>query len=137
MPLYRYVGTGRDDAKESGEFAPIFFRTDRFNLIDHSQFWLSETPDVPGSIGREAVLPRIVTWVKLRHTDSGKDLFVFYTYLSHVSDLARRKSLKFISEEIKSIAGNARVIVTGYCNVTNSTGRTHTDGFDPYFKSQG
>jgi endonuclease/exonuclease/phosphatase family metal-dependent hydrolase len=121
MPSYQYVGTGRDDGKESGEFSPIFFRTDRFTLIDHSRFWLSETPDVPGSIGWEAVLPRIVTWVKLRHTESGKDLYVFNTHFSHVSDLARRKSMEFMSEQIKSIAGDERVIVTGDFNITKGS----------------
>lgn len=121
MPSYQYVGTGRDDGKERGEFSPIFFRTDRFALLDHSQFWLSDTPDVPGSIGREAVLPRIVTWAKLRHKKSGMDLYVFNTHFSHISDRARRISMEFMSDKMKSIAGDASVIVTGDFNITKGS----------------
>ncbi len=121
IPPYQYVGTGRDDGKESGEFSPIFFRTDRFTLIDHSQFWLSEKPDIPGSVGPEAIIPRIVTWVKLRHNESEKELYVFNTHFSHVSDIARRKSMEFMSEQMKSIAGDARVIVTGDFNITKGS----------------
>ena len=121
MPSYQYVGTGRDDGKESGEFSPIFFRTDRFTVIDHSRFWLSETPDIPGSVGWEALFPRIVTWVKLRHNESGKELYIFNTHFSHVSDLARRKSMEFMSEQMKIFAGDARIIVTGDFNITKGS----------------
>jgi endonuclease/exonuclease/phosphatase family metal-dependent hydrolase len=121
MPGYAYVGTGRDDGEKGGEFSPIFFRTDRFELLDHSQFWLSETPDVPGSIGWAAVLPRVVAWAQLKHKESGKELFVFNTHFSHVSDEARRKSMQFLSDQITKIAGDSRVILTGDFNITQGS----------------
>ncbi len=125
MPGYAYVGTGRDDGKEGGEFSPIFYRTDVFELLDDSQFWLSETPDVPGSIGWEAVLPRIVTWAKLKHLQSGMELYVFNTHYSHVSDLARKKSMEFMSEKINEIAGDHPVIVLGDFNITKGSDLYH------------
>jgi endonuclease/exonuclease/phosphatase family metal-dependent hydrolase len=115
------VGTGRDDGGESGEFSPIFYRTERFELLEDSQFWLSETPDVPGSIGWEAVLPRIVTWAKLRHLESGTEMFVFNTHYSHVSDLARKKSMELMSEMIAGIAGNSPTIVMGDYNIRDDS----------------
>jgi endonuclease/exonuclease/phosphatase family metal-dependent hydrolase len=121
MPGYTYVGTGRDDGKQGGEYSPIFIRTDSFELLDHSQFWLSETPDVPGSIGWEAVLPRVVAWAKLRHHASGKELFVFNTHYSHVSDLARRRSMEFMAQQIRKIADDMPVIVTGDFNITKGS----------------
>lgn len=117
MPGYAYVGSGRDDGENGGEFSPIFFRTDKFELLDHSQFWLSETPDAPGSIGWAAVLPRVVAWAKLKHKESGKVVFVFNTHFSHVSDEARRKSMEFLSDQIREIAGDSRVILTGDFNI--------------------
>ena len=121
MPGYAYVGTGRDDGETGGEFSPIFYRIDVFELLDHSQFWLSETPDVPGSIGWAAVLPRVVAWAKLMHRQSGKELFVFNTHFSHVSDEARRRSMQFLSEQIETIAGDNRVIVAGDFNITKGS----------------
>ena len=47
MPEYDYVGVGRDDGKEDGEFSPVFYKKDKFEFIDGSTFWISETPDVP------------------------------------------------------------------------------------------
>lgn len=121
MPGYAYVGTGRDDGMQGGEYSPVFFRTDRFTLRDHGQFWLSETPDIPGSIGWEAVLPRVVAWVWLEDRKSTLDFYVFNTHFSHVSDLARRKSMEFMSEQIRKIAGDSRVIVTGDFNINRGS----------------
>ena len=47
---YARVGVGRDDGVSEGEFAPVFYREERFGLSDSGTFWLSETPEVP-SIG--------------------------------------------------------------------------------------
>ena len=125
MPGYAYVGTGRDDGKEGGEFSPIFYRKEVFELLEDAQFWLSETPDVPGSIGWEAILPRVVTWAKLKHVQSGKELFVFNTHYSHVSDLARRKSMEFMADKINEIAGDHPVIVLGDFNITQGSDLYH------------
>ena len=61
LPSYDYIGVGRDDGKEKGEHSAIFYRTDKFDVIEQGDFWLSETPDVP-SKGWDAVLPRICGW---------------------------------------------------------------------------
>lgn len=126
MPGYAFVGTGRDDGKEGGEFSPVFFRTEVFELLEDGQFWLSETPDVPGSIGWEAIFPRVVAWAKLQHIESGNALFVFNTHFSHVSDMARKKSMKFMSEKVNAIADGHPTIVMGDFNITK--------GSDLYFE---
>ncbi len=117
MPGYARVGTGRDDGLEGGEYSPVFFREDVFDLVNHGQFWLSETPDVPGSIGPGAVLPRIASWAHLRIKSTGKELFVFNTHYSHVSDEARWLSARIMSERMKQIAGDKALIVTGDFNL--------------------
>lgn len=117
MPGYARVGGGRDDGLESGEYSPVFFREDIFDLLNHGQFWLSETPDVPGSIGPGAVLPRIASWAHLRIKSTGQELFVFNTHYSHVSDEARWLSARIMSERMKQIAGEKALIVTGDFNL--------------------
>ncbi len=125
MPGYAYIGTGRDDGERGGEFSPVFYRTQIFDLMEHGQFWLSETPDTPGSIGWEAVLPRVVSWARLKHLESESEMFVFNTHFSHVSDLAREKSMLFMSNQIRKIAGSYPVIVTGDFNIAKGSPLYH------------
>jgi len=117
LPGYTRVGTGRDDGRKSGEHSPIFFKKDVFELLNQGQFWLSETPEVPGSIGPGAVLPRIVTWAHLVVKSTGKELFVFNTHFSHIGDKARWFSAQLMSERMKQIAGENALIVTGDFNL--------------------
>ena len=42
MPGYDYIGVGRDDGKRAGEHSAIFYRTDKFEVLEHGDFWLSE-----------------------------------------------------------------------------------------------
>ncbi|MBI9061191.1 MAG: endonuclease/exonuclease/phosphatase family protein [Marinilabiliaceae bacterium] len=123
---YTYVGTGRDDGKESGEFGPVFYKKNKYELISTSQFWLSDTPEVPGSKCWGAQLPRIVTWAKLRDKSNGYIFFVFNAHLSHVSEFARNESVVLILDKIKSLAGDAPVVLTGDFNATNNEKMYHT-----------
>ena len=111
------VGVGRDDGKQAGEMAPLFYKRKRFELADYGTFWLSETPGEPGSKGWGAVLPRIVTWVSLEDRESKKLLFVFNTHFSHMSDSARIMSSGVLREGLKMIAGGEDFIITGDFNM--------------------
>jgi len=115
---YTVITAGRDNGLNKGEQCSIFFNTSKFTLLAKSHFWLSENPEEPGSIGWEAHLPRIVTWVKLQNKHSGHIFFVFNTHLSHVSEYTRNKSVLLLLSKIKSIADNVPVVVTGDFNAT-------------------
>src|SRR5688572_30355099 len=71
FPQYDWLGVGRDDAKRKGESVAIFWRKDRFEKLDAGHFWLSETPEVPGSKSWDTALTRMTTWVKLRDKKAG------------------------------------------------------------------
>ncbi|GBB96684.1 hypothetical protein RclHR1_02810002 [Rhizophagus clarus] len=58
---WNWIGVGRDDGKQAGEFVPIFYNKNRLKLMDSKHFWLSENPDIPGSIGWDAQLTRVAT----------------------------------------------------------------------------
>jgi endonuclease/exonuclease/phosphatase family metal-dependent hydrolase len=118
LPGYRVAGVGRDDGKSKGEYSPVLFDNKRFSLEKNSTFWLSETPAVPGSISWNAACTRIVTWAELKDRLSGEDIFVFNTHFDHVSEEARVNSARLLLDSIRSIAGNARVILTGDFNCT-------------------
>ena len=91
LPEFQMVGAARDDGKEKGEYSPLAFRRDRFELIDHGTFWLSETPSVP-SKGWDAAYPRIATWALLRDRRTRRSIRVVNTHFDHVGVVARHHS---------------------------------------------
>jgi endonuclease/exonuclease/phosphatase family metal-dependent hydrolase len=101
LPSFKFIGAGRDDGKEAGEFSPIFFDTTKFTLRRWGWFWLSETPDKPGK-GWDAMFNRICTWVELQ-PKNGNPFMVFNTHLDHQGKIARVESAKLIMKKIQEL----------------------------------
>ncbi len=114
---YGSVGVGRTDGLKAGEMNPVFFRKDRFELIRTKTFWLSETPEVAGSMAWGAGLPRIVTWVELADKENDRHFYFFNTHFAHDSDSARTRSARLLLEKADSIAADFPIIITGDLNM--------------------
>lgn len=114
---YTSYGVGRDDGKRGGEMNPVFFRKDKFDMARTITFWLSDTPEVPGSIGWGASLPRIVTWMELVDKGNHNHFFYFNTHFAHDSDSARIMSSKILLKEVEKISGGFPFIITGDFNM--------------------
>ena len=114
---YMSIGVGRNDGAKSGEMNPIFFRKERFDLVRTITFWLSETPDIPGSQAWGANLPRIVTWAELVDRNNSEHLFFFNTHFAHDSDSARVMSSKMLLNKVDTIASDFPFIITGDFNM--------------------
>jgi len=99
---YDYVGVGRDDGIEKGEFCAIYFDTTRYVLLNNSTFWLSETPDTI-SIGWDAALERICTYGLFNNRITKEEFWVFNTHFDHIGVIARKKSSELILKRIKKI----------------------------------
>ena len=104
LPEFTAVGTGREGINQ-GEHSPVFFRTDRFALLDSGTFWLSDTPEKV-SRGWDADYNRICSWVKLRDRQSKKEFFYFNTHLDHMGPVARHEGAELICRRIASLAGD-------------------------------
>jgi endonuclease/exonuclease/phosphatase family metal-dependent hydrolase len=115
LPQFKYVGGGREDGKQKGEYSAIFYDTTQLQLLDSKMFWLSTTPEVP-SKGWDADFPRVVTWGKFKHRKSGKIFFAFNTHFDHIGKIARRESAKLLLQKVKEIAGNTPATITGDFN---------------------
>lgn len=113
---YKYVGVGREDGKMKGEFSAIFYNTKRLELLQSSTFWLSETPNIPGSKSWDAAITRIVSWAKFRDKKTDKVFFDFNTHFDHIGTTARRESARMILKAVDSLAGKLTAIVTGDFN---------------------
>lgn len=119
LPGYAAVGVGRDDGKQAGEYSPLFYRADKFELLDSSTFWLSQYPDSAGFIGWDGACTRIATWAKLRDRATGKVFMAVNTHFDHVGTEARRQGALLIIRRIKDIVGDRPAVLTGDFNVND------------------
>ncbi len=118
LPHFDWVGVGRDNGGQHGEFMAIFYDKDALELIEHGHFWLSETPHIAGSCAWETACPRMVTWAKLKEKQTEQVFYHFNTHLDHKSRQARRESIYLLNKKISEIAGQTRAILTGDFNLT-------------------
>jgi endonuclease/exonuclease/phosphatase family metal-dependent hydrolase len=121
LPEYAWIGVGREDGKEQGEFTPIFYRKDRFELLESGTFWLSESPEIPGSKSWDAAITRIVTWAKFADRKNGGILYHFNTHFDHMGQQARAESAKLLWQKTSTITGDVPTVVTGDFNTRESS----------------
>jgi endonuclease/exonuclease/phosphatase family metal-dependent hydrolase len=133
LPAYNWVGMGRDDGRSAGEFGPVGYRRDRFRRTAWDGFWLSATPDEPGSRSWGAACPRIVTWIELRDQRTDRPLYAFNTHFDHESARAREQSARLLAERLTAVAGGDPAVVTGDFNCPPGSAplRVLTDGGGP------
>jgi endonuclease/exonuclease/phosphatase family metal-dependent hydrolase len=122
LPEYEHVGVGRDDGRQAGEMCAIFYRADRFERLDEGHFWLSETPDVPGSRSWDSSMPRVTTWVRLRDRQRTSDSFYFLnTHLDVRGPAARREGARVIREQARRFQLPQRIVLAGDFNTGPAT----------------
>lgn len=115
---YEFHGVGRQDGNREGEFVPVGWRRERFERLDTGAFWLSETPGEP-SVGWDAALPRVTTWVLLRDRITGECVRFFNTHLDHRGERARLESARLLARRLRDrLADGETVVLTGDCNCT-------------------
>jgi len=121
LPGYSHYGIDRDSglADGRGESMSVFYRTDRFELVDEGTIWLSETPDTV-SKGWDAACIRTATFVHLKDRQCGeKDLFFLNTHFDHIGVIARREEGKMLMNWIEErFAQGATMVLTGDFNST-------------------
>jgi endonuclease/exonuclease/phosphatase family metal-dependent hydrolase len=120
LPGYAWLGVGRADGREAGEYSPIFYRRDRFDVLGQETFWLSETPDVPGSKSWDAAIERVVTWAELRDLETDMRFLAVNTHFDHRGEEARARSAGLLVEKIAEIAGDLPVVLTGDFNAVQA-----------------
>jgi endonuclease/exonuclease/phosphatase family metal-dependent hydrolase len=118
LPGYEFVGVGREDGAEAGEFTPVGVWTDRLAIEASGTRWLSPTPAVPGSRDPDAARPRILTWGRLRDRASGRRFHLLNTHFDHRGAPARRRSADRVRRAVADVAGDGPAVVTGDLNAT-------------------
>jgi len=141
LPGYDWVGVGRNE-DGGGEFSAILYRSSVVAVKAAQTFWLSESPDEPGSKSWDSSLPRIATWAHFVTSSDGRELFVLNTHFDHRGEQARLESARLLKEQVSKLANGLPVIVMGDLNATSeqpplvllsdtplSDGRSLRDGF--------
>ncbi|MDT0643208.1 endonuclease/exonuclease/phosphatase family protein [Zunongwangia sp. F363] len=118
---YSFVGVGREDGEEKGEFSAILYKDEKYEVLENNTFWLSETPGKV-STGWDAALPRVCTYVLFQDKETGKKFWSFNTHFDHIGEKARQESAKLIFSRIEEInTENLPVILTGDFNLEPGT----------------
>ncbi len=115
---YRWIGVGRDDGKQAGEYAAIFYNPRRVELLDSGHFWLNETPDRP-VLGWDAACVRICTWGHFRDVQTKKEFYFLNLHMDHVGVKARKESARLVMQRITemTLGGQKLAVLTGDFNV--------------------
>ena len=118
LPGHAALGVGREDGRAKGEMTAVYYRRDRFELLEGGHFWLSETPDQPGSKSWDSSLPRMATWVRLRdrRAPAGLPVLFINTHFDHQGAQARLESARLLRTRVETAASSNRVVVTGDFN---------------------
>jgi len=109
---FTMVGEYRNGPRR-GEASSVFFRKDRFEMLQQGTFWLSETPEVVASISWNSRCTRVCTWVRLQDRKTGRKFCFANTHLDHVSAEARLGGMKLIAKRMKDFSAGLPVIFTG------------------------
>lgn len=118
-PGYSYVGVGRDDGKEAGEYCAILYRS-RLELLDHGTFWLSDTPGSPEKTW-DAIFKRICTWARFRDLPTGNKFCVFNTHFPLLPE-ARDKAVKLLLNRMITECTRGNMILVGDLNCEPGSG---------------
>lgn len=117
--MYAYVGVGRDDGDNEGEYSAIFYLKGKYNVVDSGTFWLSETPDKV-SFGWDAACRRVCTWVVLQNKETAEKYVHINSHFDHVGISARKNSVDMIVNKAKEYT-DLPVVFTADMNVVQGS----------------
>ncbi len=121
LPAYWFAGEHRAADRVSDEASPVFYRKDRFLAEKSGTFWLSQTPDVPGSKSWGSAFPRVCSWVLLTDRRTGRSFCFANTHTDHASELARKEGMLLVAGRMGGFApGGTPVVFVGDHNCTET-----------------
>lgn len=118
LPDYGWVGEPRGgDGPARKEMAPLLYHQQVFELLDAGVFWLSETPQVPGSLSWGSSLARTAAWARLRlRVPPHRELLFANTHLDHASAGARLAGARLLRRFLHDQNRDLPLVLTGDFN---------------------
>ena len=117
LPEYAWFGLSRR-GNQTDEHMGVFYRKARLSILDSGNFWLSETPETPGSISWEMSLPRMVTWGRFELRGTGRKFLFWNTHFAHrpQDENARLDSARLLARRLALLDRDVPVILAGDFN---------------------
>ena len=116
LPGYGYTGVGRDDGAEAGEYSVVFYKRDRFELLDSGHFWLAEDPSRPNK-GWDAKYVRVCCWGRFLDRQTKERFWFFTLHTDHKGERAQSESCRLALDKIRTMCRGERAVLTGDFNV--------------------
>ena len=115
---YAWVGCSVYGPMENGpyHYNPIFYRKDKFELMEWGRFWFSDTPDEPGSMSWGNTTPRMCVWARFKDKRNGGEFFHFNMHYDHKSKQSMENSSRLMLKKLEEIAGDRPAFFTGDYN---------------------
>ncbi len=119
LPLYSWFGIDRRGGRDD-EHMGVFFRRDRLRVVDLGNFWLSDTPQVPGSIRWGHPYPRMVTWGLMERIADGRRFYLLNTHFAYRAEdgAARARMANAIAAHVATLPADIPIVLTGDFNAT-------------------
>lgn len=116
-PEYQWFGVSRR-GNQTDEHMGVFYKPGVLRLVDSGNFWLSETPETPGSMSWDVTLPRMVTWGLFEVKASRKKFYFYNTHFAHrgQDNAARVQSAKVIQARIAKLPKDVPFVLVGDFN---------------------
>ncbi len=123
LPDYAWFGVSRRGNHED-EHMGVFYRKDRLRVVDSGDFWLSTTPERPGSSSWQMSLPRMVTWALFEMTSGGAKFLFLNTHFPHRAndEAARVKCARLLAARIGLYDDDLPIVLTGDFNAPAAGG---------------
>jgi len=116
LPGYGYTGVGRDDGAEAGEYSVVFYKRDRFELLDSGHFWLAEDSTRPNK-GWDAKYVRICCWGRFLDRETQERFWFFTLHTDHKGEQSQVESCRLVLDKIRTMCRGERAVLTGDFNV--------------------
>jgi endonuclease/exonuclease/phosphatase family metal-dependent hydrolase len=133
LPGYSWIGVGRDDGKEKGEFMAVFYRTARLEPLATNYYWLSDTPEVPGSTTWGNKNRRMVTTIRFRDLQTSREFYLLDTHFDHEIQMAREKSAELVRKRVEALSTALPILLIGDFNAAAGQNKAYhllvDDGF--------
>ncbi len=125
LPEYQWVGVSRDP-NGKGEMTAVLYRTGRLSPVLVRHFWLSEQPEVPGSVSWDSSLTRMATLIRFQHQETGRFFTYVNTHLDHKGEQARVEGIGVICRELEKEDPALPVVMTGDFNAKAGASAPYT-----------
>lgn len=98
-------------------YPSFFVKKGQFRILSSQDHWLSETPNLAGSLSFGSAFPRLMTSLHVRPVNSNEELMIINTHLDHIKAQTRLEQIKVLTQELKNLKkDHLKLIIMGDFN---------------------